>query len=444
MTTRRFSGSGARIVGVSAAIISIAAGVNLGSGSPAHASGTLDPTFGTDGVTTVRFSSTFNSFASGIALDSKQRIVTTGWTREFPSTVSVVRLSSSGQPDTTFGTGGQTRITVSDQGRRFGVTAAAVAIDSRDRIVIAGTTDGMQARLAVIRINRDGKLDRSFGPAGTGQVLLAKGTFAGSGQSVQILRDDTVVLAGGKRTTIDRCFIAELNSRGNPVRQFGVGGARTYSEGRSCQLSAITYRSGKLVGVGTVQGDVSKAVVLRVDSRSGARDRTFGSSGVKSLARANSVLAGTALSHTASGQLLVLSTRTQPSIDFPSFTVTRLMANGRFDRRFGSRGWISSSTTDPSSVGVIPTRVLPMNRSSAFTVVGTRSGYSSDAAIVMAQYRALGSPDPTFGAGGWSTVRLRSAGSSSFAAIAKGSRIWTAGFAVDNPTDPFAIAKFTR
>jgi uncharacterized delta-60 repeat protein len=95
--------------------------------------GGLDSSFGNDGGVVTGFPGPRNVHAVGVAIDSKDRIVVAG-----TPNVSLARYQPNGNLNKSFGHKG--RVT-----RRFGATAAAVAIDSRNRPVVAGFNAGLFA-----------------------------------------------------------------------------------------------------------------------------------------------------------------------------------------------------------------------------------------------------------------------------------------------------------
>ena len=93
----------------------------------------LDMSFGTSGKVTTDLSGT-NDFANAVAVQSDGKIVAAGYTG---SDMSLVRYSSAGALDGSFGTGGKV-ITTSASSPSFGSRAHAIAIQSDGKIVIGG------------------------------------------------------------------------------------------------------------------------------------------------------------------------------------------------------------------------------------------------------------------------------------------------------------------
>jgi uncharacterized delta-60 repeat protein len=148
-----------------------------------QANGMLDPTFGIGGMTVVSFGSigTSSAIAYGrkMALQSDGKIVVAGGlaqTAPGPSTgTGILRLTSTGQLDTTFnGTGKLTLPPGSG-----GILVTHVALQDNDKILLAGLQflDVAQTMVvaAVARLTSTGQLDTTFGVGGIGTIASPLG-----------------------------------------------------------------------------------------------------------------------------------------------------------------------------------------------------------------------------------------------------------------------------
>jgi uncharacterized delta-60 repeat protein len=133
----------------------------------------LDPTFGVGGQVTTRFPIPSVDVGRATAVDSHDRIVVAGHAINGPnSNFVVIRFTPSGALDTTFGGTGIVTIAFGQDGS-YGLD---VAIDSMDRVVVAGYTfpTTVSADFAVARLTASGTLDTSFD--GDGKQTVAFGT----------------------------------------------------------------------------------------------------------------------------------------------------------------------------------------------------------------------------------------------------------------------------
>jgi uncharacterized delta-60 repeat protein len=139
--------------------------------SPSHlyaADGALDFAFGIAGNATAGFPDV-NDVVTAIAIQTDGKIVAAGRTVSIPyatstitsASVALVRFNRDGTLDTTFGSGGKV---VTDFSLPYN-EARAMAIQSDGKIIVVGRTwsPGSPAALAVARFNTDGSLDTTFG-----------------------------------------------------------------------------------------------------------------------------------------------------------------------------------------------------------------------------------------------------------------------------------------
>jgi uncharacterized delta-60 repeat protein len=157
--------------------------------------GDLDSDFAGGGIATVDFGNSVDS-AAAVALDANQRIVVAGFAGSSAAgDFGVARLTSDGSPDVTFDGDGQLRTDV--RGAGSGDEGAALAI--RDgKIVVAGCSGqsgcfSADTKIAVARYDDGGGLDAAFGDGGI--VTTPIGTFSRA-RAVAIQNDGKIVAAG--------------------------------------------------------------------------------------------------------------------------------------------------------------------------------------------------------------------------------------------------------
>ena len=130
--------------------------------------GTLDATFGADGVATVDFNG-IGDDANVVLLQPDGKIVAAGSaeTSEANFDIALARFNGNGTLDTTFGTDGRATL---DLGGGHEFAAGAVLVQG-GRIVVAGTSDAnVDYDVVFARFNADGILDTTFGTNGSVRV----------------------------------------------------------------------------------------------------------------------------------------------------------------------------------------------------------------------------------------------------------------------------------
>ncbi|MEZ4958539.1 MAG: delta-60 repeat domain-containing protein [Saprospiraceae bacterium] len=131
--------------------------------------GTPDPNFGTNGQVVLNNLpnnlSFFNEMHS-VELDGNGNVYGVG---RVGLNLSVVKLSAAGVLDASYGENGLSRIILGERTEGFGS-----AFDAEGKLLVAGKLgpEGNGSRLIVLRLNTDGSLDTNFGTAGITEVSI--------------------------------------------------------------------------------------------------------------------------------------------------------------------------------------------------------------------------------------------------------------------------------
>ncbi len=154
------------------------------------AAGVLDTTFGINGIAYTPI----GNFAvgNGLIIDSNNKIVVTGFALNAGiQQIYAVRYTSNGTLDGSFGTNGVVFVDIPDTVINHG---NAIALQADGNIVITGNSGN---QLVVVRLNgTDGSLDTTFG-GGEGYVLTSIGS-AIVGNAVAIQPADQMIVVAGK------------------------------------------------------------------------------------------------------------------------------------------------------------------------------------------------------------------------------------------------------
>ena len=144
------------------------------------ATGQLDTTFGTGGLTTIPL----GDAAESIALQKDGRILVGSSNRgENGRPMVVARLTSSGAVDPSFGTNGKTELLFWDPNLANSVGVTSLATTPNGRIVGSSHLDnigGGPSSAGVFRLTSSGHLDPGYGSGGVVRVLFpnSDGSFA--------------------------------------------------------------------------------------------------------------------------------------------------------------------------------------------------------------------------------------------------------------------------
>lgn len=151
--------------------------------------GTLDTSFGNGGKVTTDFAG-FDDTALATVLQSDGKILVAGSSKTaFGSDFALVRYTSNGTLDTSFGNGG--KVTTDFAGFDDGVTGLHVQPDGK--IVVTGTAqNGSNSDFGIVRYNSNGTVDSSFGTNGKLVTDFGKGEIAAE----SVLQDGILTIVG--------------------------------------------------------------------------------------------------------------------------------------------------------------------------------------------------------------------------------------------------------
>ncbi len=257
-----------------------------------NADGSLDPTFGGDGIIVTDNLGTGWVGANAVAIQADGKIVTAGkydyFLSDFPEMI-IIRYNPDGSIDATFG-GGDGRATIDWGNGPFGGMApqvenvTSVAILPDGKILAAGYSYGWWDFAALVRLNSNGSLDGAFG-SGLGVVFTDAGPREDVPHSFAIQSDGKIVTAGFSyngsnydvtliRYTSDGVVDTSFDSDGRVVTSIGPGN----DEARA----VVVQPDGKIVSAGfghRSTGIDSDFTLLRWNP-DGSSDTNFGSDGM--------------------------------------------------------------------------------------------------------------------------------------------------------------------
>lgn len=353
--------------------------------------GELDATFGSAGFAAADITGTTAEAISDLAIDAQGRIVVVGWTGGSNSQFAVVRYLASGAPDSTFGSGGVVTTDVSSGSD----VPIAVAVQSDDKVVVAGLGQTTNDDFAVVRYNTDGSLDSSFD--GDGKKLIDLSSSSDQANALAIQPDGKIVLGGYIGTGSQSFALVRLGTDGSLDSSFDSDGQVTtdFSSSTSDAINALVVQSdGKLVA----GGRSDSAIALARYSSDGTPDSTFGSSG-KTTATPSGVTVNLAfdLARRANGGYVVAG---EAGTADRTFLLAGFDSGGALDSSFGTsgNGAVLTNVTSIQRDLALDVEVDPDGRLVVAGVANLIGSTSSK--TVLARYEADGQLDATFGSSG--------------------------------------------
>ncbi len=436
-----------------------------------NTNGSLDTSFGSNGIVVTRMS-TGDDKISTVILEPDGKLVVTGTQDENGAAkFAIARYNSDGTLDSSFNGTGTNATTLS----AFATTANAITRQSDGKFVVAGTTaNGNDNDIAIARYNSDGTLDTSFN--GTGKYITNVGyvTLTANGPaSVTISQAAPAVISWAAHgitadtpvtftttgtlpsglLTNTTYYVKTVLTTGTFTVSATVGGAAiaTTTAGTGTH-TATAYRTvaGDDASYGVVQQSDGKLVVaglttsttgvdtllLRLNS-DGSIDTTFGASGFAKTALTTKTDAAYSLGITASGSLITGGIYNNGTNN--DFVIARFNSNGALDTTFNTTGFINAAISTSNDFGYS----LAQQTDGKLLLAGSAKNTNDDAAVL--RINSTGTLDTTFNSSG--KVTTTGGTQESFATSMQQQRdqkLVVAGYAYTGGTTPydFAVARY--
>jgi uncharacterized delta-60 repeat protein len=313
----------------------------------------------------------------------------------------------------------------------------AVAIDSKDRIVVGGEfgVEGpgwdVNGIFTVARYLPDGTSDSSFGYNGSVQTLIVPGETQSSVQSLAIDDKDRIVAAGyTKGGSTAGAVIARYDENGGLDHSFAHSGVIAETHNGFFSESSVKIDSkGRIVALGT-DFDSTSLAQISVLSRyldDGEADGSFGNEAPGFSVSADIVANGLLID--SSDRILVAGSSSSDDM----FALARFDKSGFPDDSFGSSALVDTSTFVPP--------YTPVNLAWD-TTGGIVAGASVERSFAAFRFHADGSIDDEFGDEGVAVVPLTWTTSYFVAGVAADDNGLTlAGWANDGTDESFMLAR---
>jgi uncharacterized delta-60 repeat protein len=321
--------------------------------------GSLDSSFGSDGLVTVGFAGTPGANAVALQPDGKVLVVGAANPSNSSSALPVVvRLNADGTVDGTFGTGGVAW--VSPGGKSPSGSFNSVALQSNGKIVAAGFA---RASGLVSRLNANGTLDATFN--GSGKYITPTPPCCSTlvdfnAVTTQFVEgEERIVVAGSARDDLNHRIGAvwRFRSTGAVDAAFGTSGeVRTsFHDSEDGQFSEEMFKdvlvdsSGRIVaagyaGMSTPPDTTSQTgIALARFDVGGALDASFGVGG-RVLAWAGQHAVGYALVIQSDGRIVVGGRSHNDDGTGDLAGLWRFSDGGAPDTVFGNNGWVAEPT----------------------------------------------------------------------------------------------------
>jgi uncharacterized delta-60 repeat protein len=353
--------------------------------------GSLDTSF--EGGKVILPAGQGDDYATALALQADGRILIAGRAYENAGDFAVIRLERDGKLDTSFGAGG--KVLTDFDGRSD--EAHAIAVDENGKIVVAGSSASAGKNdFALVRYTENGELDADFGDGG--KVLTSFTDDSDSAFALILEPGGKIVVGGeanlGTSATGQDFALARYNADGSLDPSFGQAGLSTLALASGAGRDVIYALASVEIDGETrllAAGGEGDFTLARFDEN-GAPDATFGTGGKVTGLFSSAIGSAYALAVAENGDAIVAGHDTN------AFALARLDESGKKVATFGD-------------AGVVVTALNPDNWSRAQGVAleadgkivlggWVYEGASSSGNFALARYTAEGALDDGFGTDG--------------------------------------------
>lgn len=307
--------------------------------------GTVDESFGVSGISTTDIDFSIDRLMS-IALRSDGKIISIGQGGQRIFNFAITCHNLDGTLDTNFGNNGRV-VTDIDATLDY---PSSVVVQEDDKFLVAGGADypgsgvDEDSDFAIVKYNKDGSLDLSFGQNGIVTTDIADNSLDAI-KVIDLQPDGKIIVVGysgignGQETDF---AVVRYNADGSLDASFGEEGITTvdFDDNYNLPNDLAIQPDGKIVIAGYSKSSnfLTEFAIVRLNSN-GDIDSSFGAEG-KQLVSFNSSQLNQANSVAIQedGKILVSGFSRQD--DYNSFSMVRLDSNGQIDPTFGIQGKI--------------------------------------------------------------------------------------------------------
>jgi uncharacterized delta-60 repeat protein len=304
-----------------------------------HTDGTLDSNFNKKGRITYFIGTDSKAYA--VAIQSDNKILAAGSAHDGGYSMALRRHNQDGTLDTLFGNRGLVTV-------EYGIYdgAYSIAIQTDGKIIIAGSSsDNSKGHFALVRFKQNGTLDSSFGKDGLVTTIFDKYSHA---TKLMIQTDGKIIAAGSSDTGSgsngmglnSRFAMARYNKDGSLDKNFHYNGKLylDFDSGASYCNSAVLQKDGKIVASGYMSTGKSFNFVLARFNTDGYLDNSFGSKGKVITSFLNAQAYSLIIQ--SDGKLILGGTISNGKNS--DFALVRYKTNGIIDSSFGINGKMTS------------------------------------------------------------------------------------------------------
>ena len=363
--------------------------------------GSLDNTFGVNGIVTTSFGPYTQARLSDLAIQADGKIVVIGYFDNdlFSFNYRIIRYNANGSLDNSFGNNG---IVIPSYGMNPGLIGDHLKIQADGKILV-------QSAGNLARYNTNGSLDITFGLDGI----------------VTDYFNDFAIQADGKIVITSAWSIKRYNTNGSLDATFGVDGIATITPTPTVYgyLSNLAIQTDGKIIVNGYQATNQSFILSRFNTN-GSLDNTFGVAGIIYYDSNSGFDRDLVLAIQADGKIVSILGNN----GLPVQKIARFNTNGILNNTFGNFGVINPQLGGNAD--------LALQTDGKIVVVGYSNNNGQDD-FALNRFNTNGSLDNTLGVAGIITTSIGTASYPNAVAIQADGKIVVAGRSIDGSGDVF-------
>jgi uncharacterized delta-60 repeat protein len=355
-----------------------------------NVNGSLDQSFGTLGQVSTPLTAPVNSNLDVVAAQPDGKLIVAASLLGPNGDVGILRLNKDGSLDTTFGNGGEVFAPLQHSYSTEQIASVFVQPDGKIVVVVYYDQSGNpgQGYVSLLRFDADGSVDSSFGTGG--RTLLIELPRQQTYSGLAYVFAGAIVQPDGKIVFAagnGNLDLFRLNKNGSLDTSFGSNhNGSVVTALSSPGTNAIVLQPDGKI---VLTGNVNFDLALARYNADGSPDRTFGTGGVVHTSLTAGGIAGTVLQ--SGGKIVVGGNGGTKG----GFFLVRFNANGSLDKTFGTAGQV---LTDFGANGTA--RSIVIDSAGRIALAGVNDYTEFNTTIYLARFNSNGQPDTHFAARG--------------------------------------------
>lgn len=357
--------------------------------------GSLDKSFGSNGK-----SNSENGFAvpNGAAIQNDGKLVMIAK----PSDYVLLRYNTNGTLDKDFGTNGSVGMDLS----LFELNDLVIQNDQK--ILVAGHGPFFGSDFLLARFTTNGKIDNTF--SGDGKLLTDFGSSSDFLSSIVVQADGKIIAGGVTQNSenINLIALSRYSGEGVPDKQFGKGGRLTdqFRQGLTNYNTSVLQADGKLIAAGSVWNGIDfDFVVARYDTK-GNLDQTFNTKGYQTIDFKSNNDYVNSITIQKDGKIIAAGYSGTNAIS--GFAMARINTDGSIDKSFDGDGktttYFNGNADIAYGVSLQQNGKIIVTGSSQLEFNEEANRFSSD--FIIARYNPNGTMDNSFAFDGFLNIDL--------------------------------------